>query len=282
MRAAREPEQRVGPFGPRFRQRLAGQLVAPIAGAARHGAVRRRRQRERLAREREAVPLRLVAAHAHGRALELRLPGDRVDSRRDQRPDARIAREHAAPMHRHERLPRRHGVRDLEAHDDARRGRRDLGEIAEREAEARRIERMQLHERLCVVARQARATCRCASSCATDRGRGPCSARADSRARLLRRGARRRRHELRLAARRVETGRRRTAAASLRRRVGRGHWNGSQAFILGVAHVRDAADVEVASAFVLERREARVLAEDLGRRVVSERRAEAHAPRDFA
>ena len=61
---------------------FAGELVAPVARAARHGASTSSRQRERLARQREAVPLRLVAAHAHGRVLELGLARDRVDGRR--------------------------------------------------------------------------------------------------------------------------------------------------------------------------------------------------------
>ena len=236
---------------------------------------------ERLARQREAVPLRLVAAHAHGRALELRLSRDRVDGRRDQRADARVAREHAAPVHRHERLPRRHGVRDLETHDDARRGRRDLDEIAEREPETRGIERMQLHERLGVVAREARRL-------AGARHRVPLvadSARVQHErivaARLLRRRARRRRHELRLAARREEA----AVGEQPRRRgahpPGAATGTARSASYSASLEIRDAADIEVARAVVLERREPRVLAEDRGRRVVVERRAEAHAPRDL-
>ena len=115
-RARRRPTRATTPAAPRPRARSASSPRR--ATRARYDA---RRQRERLARQREAVPLRLVAAHAHGRALELRLSRDRIDGGRNQRADARVAREHAAPVHRHERLPRCDGVRDLETHDDARR-----------------------------------------------------------------------------------------------------------------------------------------------------------------
>src|SRR5262245_51579393 len=83
-------------------------------------------------RESEAVPLRLVVTHAHGRRLQLGLPRDRIDGRRDERADSRVAGKQATPVHRHERLARHYGIGDLEAHDDAAQRRRDLDEVAER------------------------------------------------------------------------------------------------------------------------------------------------------
>ena len=151
---------------------IGGAGTRPVVDAAR---------RQRGACQQRRAPRQRHTPHAHRRVLELRLAGDRVDGGRDQRVDRAGAGEGAAPVHRHEdaarALPDRR--RRAPTHCPWRLSR---ARVADRHAEPRSVVRMQLHERLRRCGRTGAATCRCASSCATGRARGRCSAPAGSRA----------------------------------------------------------------------------------------------------
>ena len=108
------------------------------------------------------------------RRLGFRLAGERIGARRDQIADARRRGVVVAPVDRHEQRAALLAVADHDLEDAGAVRGRDAREAAVGEPVRLRRRRMHLDERLRQMRAEPRAHARCASWCATGRGRGRC------------------------------------------------------------------------------------------------------------
>ncbi len=100
------------------------------------------------------MPRDMKLVDAHGRVLELRLAGNRIDRRIHHGPDARVGRHLIVPVNRHEHAAARHAAAVLHACDHRAPTARHSREVAFAHAAQQRILRMHVDERLRHMARE--------------------------------------------------------------------------------------------------------------------------------